>query len=78
MPNDGRAGLDWSKLASITTDRAPSMVGASRGLVGRMDREMEERGLSPPVTSPLPDLPASPLLQSFEVGIGHEGGGVMY
>ncbi len=32
----------------------------------------------PPVTSPLPDSPASTLLQSFEVGIGHEGGGVMY
>ncbi|KAK0141514.1 General transcription factor II-I repeat domain-containing protein 2A [Merluccius polli] len=38
--------LDWSKLASITTDRAPSMVGASRGLIGRMNREMEERGLT--------------------------------
>ena len=38
--------LDWSKLASITTDRAPSMVGTSGGLIGRMDREMEERGLT--------------------------------
>ncbi|KAJ4927848.1 hypothetical protein JOQ06_015650, partial [Pogonophryne albipinna] len=38
--------LDWSKLASITTDGAPSMVGASRGLIGRMNREMEERGLT--------------------------------
>ncbi len=74
----GELGLDWSKLASITTDGAPSMVGASRGLIGRMNREMEERGLSPPVTSPLPDSPASTLLQSFEVGICHEGGGVMY
>lgn len=38
--------LDWAKLASITTDGAPSMVGASRGLIGRMNREMEERGLT--------------------------------
>ncbi len=43
----GELSLDWSKLASITTDGAPSMVGASRGLIGRMNREMEERGLSP-------------------------------
>ena len=42
-------GLDWSKLASVTTDGAPSMVGASRGLVGRIKREMEERGLTPPL-----------------------------
>ncbi len=32
----GELGLDWSKLASITTDGAPSMVGASRGLIGRI------------------------------------------
>ncbi|KAL3969674.1 KRAB domain-containing zinc finger protein [Sarotherodon galilaeus] len=36
--------LDWAKLASITTDGAPCMVGASRGLIGRMNREMEELG----------------------------------
>lgn len=41
--------LDWSKLASITTDGALSMIGASRGLVGRIKREMEERGLTPPL-----------------------------
>ncbi|XP_075933644.1 general transcription factor II-I repeat domain-containing protein 2-like [Anarhichas minor] len=41
--------IDWSKLASITTDGAPSMVGASRGLIGRMNREMEERGLTAPI-----------------------------
>lgn len=41
-------GLDWSKLVSITTDGAPSMVGTSRGLIGRMNREMEERGLTHP------------------------------
>ncbi|XP_027230680.2 general transcription factor II-I repeat domain-containing protein 2A [Penaeus vannamei] len=41
--------LDWSKLASITTDGAPSMVGMSRGLIGRMNREMEERGLIAPL-----------------------------
>ncbi len=42
-------GLDWSKLASITTDGAPSMVGMLRGHIGRMNREMEERGLRPPL-----------------------------
>ncbi|XP_060794872.1 general transcription factor II-I repeat domain-containing protein 2-like [Neoarius graeffei] len=41
--------LDWSKLVSITTDRAPSMVGASRGLIGLVNREMEERGLIAPL-----------------------------
>lgn len=41
--------LDWAKLASITTDGAPSMVGAYRGLIGRMNREMEERGLTAPL-----------------------------
>uniref|UniRef100_A0A671TSU0 Uncharacterized protein n=1 Tax=Sparus aurata TaxID=8175 RepID=A0A671TSU0_SPAAU len=41
--------LDWSKLASITTDGAPSMTGASRGLAGHIKREMEERGLTPPL-----------------------------
>ncbi|KAI7790369.1 putative general transcription factor II-I repeat domain-containing protein 2-like [Triplophysa rosa] len=41
----GDLGLDWSKLASITTDGAPSMVGASRGLIGHMNKEMEERAL---------------------------------
>ncbi|XP_037779397.1 general transcription factor II-I repeat domain-containing protein 2-like [Penaeus monodon] len=38
--------LNWSKLASITTDGAPSMVGMSRGLIGLMNRETEERGLT--------------------------------
>ena len=37
---------DWSKLASITTDGAPSMVGMSRGLIGRMNREIKEQGLT--------------------------------
>lgn len=41
--------LDWSKLASITTDGAPSMVGMSQGLIGSMNREMEERGLTAPL-----------------------------
>lgn len=41
--------LDWSKLASIRTDRAPSVVGASRGLIGRMNWEMEEWGLNAPL-----------------------------
>ena len=42
-----KLNLDWSKLASITTDGAPSMIGASRGLVRRMKRE--ERGLTLPL-----------------------------
>ncbi len=42
-------GLDWSKLASITTDGAPSMVGMLRGHIGCMNREIEERGLRPPL-----------------------------
>ena len=37
--------LDWSKLASITTDGAPSIVGMTWGLVGRMNLEMEEQSL---------------------------------
>ncbi|XP_039904800.1 general transcription factor II-I repeat domain-containing protein 2A-like [Simochromis diagramma] len=41
--------LDRAKLASITTDGAPCMVGTSRGLIGRMNREMEERGLTAPL-----------------------------
>ena len=41
--------LHWSKLASITTDGAPSMVGTTRGLVGRLSREFKERGLTPPL-----------------------------
>ena len=41
--------LDWSKLASITTDGAPNMTGASRGLVGRVKKEMAERGLTLPL-----------------------------
>lgn len=41
--------LDWAKLASITTDGAPSMVGASRGLIGRLHREMGQRGLAAPL-----------------------------
>ena len=37
--------LHWSKLASMTTGGAPSMVGMSRGLIRRMNRETEEGGL---------------------------------
>lgn len=74
----GELDLGWSKLASITTDGTPSMVGALSGLIGRMNREVEERGLTPPVTSPLSDSQASTVLQSSEVGICHKGGGAMY
>ncbi|KAJ8009623.1 hypothetical protein DPEC_G00090820 [Dallia pectoralis] len=41
--------LHWSKLASITTDGAPSMVGTTRGLVGRLNSEFEKQGLTPPL-----------------------------
>lgn len=41
--------LYWEKLATIMTDGAPSMVGASQGLIGRMNQEMEERGLTAPL-----------------------------
>ncbi|XP_073332529.1 general transcription factor II-I repeat domain-containing protein 2-like [Pagrus major] len=41
--------LHWSKLASITTDGAPSMVGTTRGLVGRLNSVFKERGLTPPL-----------------------------
>ena len=33
--------LDWSKLANIMTDGAPSMMGVSRCLIGLMNWEME-------------------------------------
>ena len=42
--------LDWSKLVNITTDGAPSMTGATRGLVGHINREMDERGHTRPFT----------------------------
>ena len=42
-------GLKWAKLNSITTDGAPSMVGMSKGLIGRINREMEQRGLAAPL-----------------------------
>lgn len=41
--------LDLSKVVSITPDGAPSIVGTSQGLIGRMNREMEERGLTAPL-----------------------------
>lgn len=41
--------LDWAKLASIMTDGVPCMVGPSLGLIGRVNWEMEERGLTAPL-----------------------------
>ena len=70
--------LDWAKLASITTDRTPSMVGPSWGLVGRIKREMEEQGLTPPLQVHCLISPASTVLQSSEVGFCHEGGCVLH
>ncbi|XP_069812872.1 general transcription factor II-I repeat domain-containing protein 2-like [Dendropsophus ebraccatus] len=33
--------LDWAKLASVTTDGAPSMVGSKKGVIARINQEME-------------------------------------
>ena len=41
--------LDQSKLTSIMANGASSMVGGSRGLIGHMNRETEERGLIAPL-----------------------------
>uniref|UniRef100_A0A2H6N8U4 DUF4371 domain-containing protein n=1 Tax=Micrurus carvalhoi TaxID=3147026 RepID=A0A2H6N8U4_9SAUR len=32
--------LDWAKLASVTTDGAPSMVGCVKGVVAHINKEM--------------------------------------
>ncbi|XP_076142759.1 general transcription factor II-I repeat domain-containing protein 2-like [Alosa pseudoharengus] len=45
----GDMGLDWSKLVSVTTDGAPSMVGSTRGLIGHINREMDQRDYARPL-----------------------------
>lgn len=66
--------LTIHKMAIITTDGTPTMVGTTRGLVGHLNIEFEERGLTPPTKSPLSDSQATTMLQSFEVVICHEDG----
>ncbi|XP_073432233.1 general transcription factor II-I repeat domain-containing protein 2-like [Dendrobates tinctorius] len=34
--------LDWAKLASVTTDGAPSMVGSKKGVIARINQEMDK------------------------------------
>ncbi|XP_060129870.1 general transcription factor II-I repeat domain-containing protein 2-like [Zootoca vivipara] len=41
--------LDWAKLASITTDGAPSMVGRTRGVVARINQEMDRHNQPHPI-----------------------------
>ncbi|XP_042306980.1 general transcription factor II-I repeat domain-containing protein 2A-like [Sceloporus undulatus] len=41
--------LDWAKLASVTTNGAPSMVGSKRGVVARINQEMEKHNRSQPI-----------------------------
>ncbi|XP_041447439.1 general transcription factor II-I repeat domain-containing protein 2-like [Xenopus laevis] len=41
--------LDWAKLASVTTDGAPSMVGSMKGVVGRINKEMDQLNHSRPI-----------------------------
>ena len=41
--------LHWSKLASITTDGAPSVAGTTRGLVGHLSLEFKEQGPTRPL-----------------------------
>ncbi|XP_069610761.1 general transcription factor II-I repeat domain-containing protein 2-like [Ranitomeya imitator] len=41
--------LDWAKLASVTTDGAPSMVGCKKGVIARIKQEMDKRNHSHPI-----------------------------
>ncbi|XP_068118264.1 general transcription factor II-I repeat domain-containing protein 2-like [Hyperolius riggenbachi] len=41
--------LDWGKLASVTTDGAPSMVGSVKGVVARINQEMDKHRYSRPI-----------------------------
>ena len=57
--------LDWSKLASITTDGAPSMIGASQGLAGCIKKKWRKDFSPPPLqVQVLPDSPASTVLKN--------------
>ncbi|KAM9316753.1 general transcription factor II-I repeat domain-containing protein 2-like [Gastrophryne carolinensis] len=41
--------LDWAKLASVTTDGAPSMVGSKKGVIARINQEMDKHNYSHPL-----------------------------
>ncbi|XP_042299832.1 general transcription factor II-I repeat domain-containing protein 2-like, partial [Sceloporus undulatus] len=41
--------LDWAKLASVTTDGTPSMVESKRGVISRINQEMEKHNHSQPI-----------------------------
>ena len=41
--------LDWKKLRSITTDGAKSMVGRKTGIIGRINKQMEDVGATNPI-----------------------------
>ncbi|XP_069461251.1 general transcription factor II-I repeat domain-containing protein 2-like [Ambystoma mexicanum] len=41
--------LDWAKLASVTTDGAPSMVGSKKGVIARINQEMDKHNYSQPI-----------------------------
>uniref|UniRef100_A0A8C8SQM6 SPIN-DOC-like zinc-finger domain-containing protein n=1 Tax=Pelusios castaneus TaxID=367368 RepID=A0A8C8SQM6_9SAUR len=41
--------LDWAKLVSVTTDGAPSMVGSMKGVVARINQEMDKHNHSRPI-----------------------------
>ncbi|XP_066121047.1 general transcription factor II-I repeat domain-containing protein 2-like [Saccopteryx bilineata] len=41
--------LDWAKLSSVTTDGAPSMVGPKKGVIARINLEMDKLNHSHPI-----------------------------
>ncbi|XP_069481480.1 general transcription factor II-I repeat domain-containing protein 2-like [Ambystoma mexicanum] len=41
--------LDWAKLASVTTDGAPSMVGSKKGVIACINQEMDKHNYSHPI-----------------------------
>ncbi|XP_069469912.1 general transcription factor II-I repeat domain-containing protein 2-like [Ambystoma mexicanum] len=41
--------LDWAKLASVTTDGAPSMVGSKKGVIACINQEMDKHNYSHPM-----------------------------
>ena len=41
--------LDWGKLFSVTTDGAPRMVGAVKGVVAHINKEMDKHNHSHPI-----------------------------
>jgi len=43
--------LDWAKLVSVTTDGAPSMVGSKKGVIARINQEMEKHNHSHPIAT---------------------------